>query len=157
VGSRQLARRRSVVSVTEQHFQASADRVFDAIVDARHYPRWLVGAQEVHPPDGWPAPGTSFEHTVGFGPIKLHDRSTSVSIGPGRTFQLVVRARPVIEADVRFEVRAVGEGSVLIMDERPRGVFRLAAPLVGRAVGARNARSLQRLAELLDERSSSVV
>jgi hypothetical protein len=56
----------------------------------------------------------------------------------------------LIEADVHFEIVAVGTGSMLRMDERPRGVFRALGPLLALLVKPRNDRSLQRLADVID-------
>lgn len=139
------------VTVSERSFQAGTDEMFAVLIDAEHYPRWLVGAKEVHIGDpSWPQPGSWFHHKVGFGPIQIGDRTTVSAIEPGRSLDLIVRARPLIEADVHFEIVAAGTGSVLRMDERPRGAFRVLGPLLSLLVKPRNDRSLQRLADVID-------
>jgi Polyketide cyclase / dehydrase and lipid transport len=141
------------MTVTERRFRSSPDKVFEALVDADRYPCWLVGAKVVQPDPDWPSPGSSFDHRVGFGPIEVEDRTTVRDLSTDRRLRLLVRARPFLEADVDFEVMPDGDGSLLRMDERPRGIFRLAAPLLAPLVRARNDRSLHRLADLIEPAS----
>ncbi|MCU1361422.1 MAG: hypothetical protein JWN99_2711 [Ilumatobacteraceae bacterium] len=139
------------MTVCERHFRSAPQQVYDAIVDAERYPRWLVGAKVVRVVDAsWPNPGAEFRHTVGAGPLEVDDRTTVRDVQPGRGLDLIVRARPFIEAEVRFRIAPDGTGSVLSMNERPLGIFRLATPLLAPFVKARNARSLERLAALID-------
>jgi uncharacterized protein YndB with AHSA1/START domain len=139
------------MTVCERHFTSSPDRVYEAIVDAEGYPRWLVGAKVVRVTDpSWPSPGAEFQHKVGAGPIEVADHTTVAGVVPGRSLDLIVRARPFIEADVRFRVTPDGTGTLLSMNERPRGVFRFATPFLAPLIKARNARSLQQLADMLD-------
>jgi uncharacterized protein YndB with AHSA1/START domain len=139
------------MAITERRLPASHETVWAALIDAERYPLWLVGAKvvRVHDPT-WPQPGSSFDHTVGAGPIEVSDHTTVSGIQPGRTLDLIVRARPFIEADVRFRVTPDGTGTKLSMNERPRGMFKLAGPLLAPLIKARNARSLERLENLLD-------
>ncbi len=138
---------------SERHIDATPDEVFDVLVDAERYPRWLVGAQRVDVDDGrWPQPGSSFHHTVGAGPITVDDSTTVSGAASGRRLDLVVRARPFLEADVCFMVRPDGAGTLLTMDETPRGPFRLLTPVIAPLVKLRNDRSLQRLAAMVRDR-----
>jgi uncharacterized protein YndB with AHSA1/START domain len=139
------------MTTVERRFRASSEQVYEALIDAERYPLWLVGAKVVHVPDSeWPAPGSSFDHRVGVGPLEVDDSTTVREVRPGRRLRLLVRARPFLEADVDFDVTSDGSGSVLRMDERPRGVFRFAAPFIGPLIKARNARSLALLAKVVD-------
>ena len=105
---------------SERRFIASADVVYSIVVDAARYPRWLVGARRVRVRDpSWPRAGSSFDHRVGAGPVEVHDATTVTKNVPGRILELNVRARPFLEAIVRFEVRPDGEGCRLTMDEVP--------------------------------------
>ena len=135
----------------ERRFRSSPDGVFDALVDARQYPTWLVGARRVRVRDSnWPNPGASFDHRVGAGPIEIGDRSTVLANDPPWRLDLLVRARPLLAATVHFELHPVDGGTRLVMDERPAGRFRLLAPLIAPLVKLRNERSLRNLAALLD-------
>lgn len=138
---------------SERHLSAAPDEVYRALVDAPRYPEWLVGARRVDLRDGrWPAPGAAFDHEVGAGPLQVHDSTTVADNDPGHRLDLVVRARPFLEADVRFEVDPEGEGTRLRMTEVPRGRFRLLAPLIAPLVRMRNDRSLANLASMLERR-----
>lgn len=140
---------------SERLIDASASVVYDALVDAERYPEWLVGAQRVVVSDGrWPREGSSFDHRVGAGPVQVADSTTVSENRPNREFDLVVRARPFLEADVRFHLESVECGTLLSMDETPRGVFRVLAPLIAFPVKLRNDRSLRNLAELIAGSSS---
>jgi uncharacterized protein YndB with AHSA1/START domain len=139
------------MAVSERTFRAAPEAVFDCLVDAESYPSWLVGAKEVHVQDpSWPEPGSSFEHRVGAGPVEVHDETSVKGVVPGRALDLIVRARPLFEADVHFDVYPEGTGTRLRMKETPRGPFRLLAPLIAPLVKLRNDRSLSRLADRLD-------
>lgn len=140
------------MSTTRRSFPASADDVFAAILDAPSYPRWLVGAKQVLEVDEqWPAPGSGFRHRSGAGPVEARDRTTVTSVDPAaRTLELVVRARPFIEADVRFDVRPDDPGqATLTMTETPRGPFRLLTLPLSPLLKLRNDRSLDRLADVV--------
>lgn len=139
------------MAVSERILEASPDLVFKSLIDAESYPQWLVGSKFVSVRDPrWPRPGSSFDHESGIGPLDVHDSTTVAGIVPGHTLDLIVRARPFLEADVHFDVIASGSGTLLRMGETPRGFFRVLAPLVAPLVRARNNRSLSRLAARLD-------
>lgn len=138
------------MTVSERHLPAPPAEVYRLLVDAPRYPRWLVGARQVRVRDPeWPRPGASFDHRVGAGPVEVRDSSTVVDNDPGHRLDLVVRARPFLEADVSFEVEPDGTGSRLRMTEVPRGRFRVLAPVIAPLVKARNDRSLARLARMM--------
>jgi hypothetical protein len=99
----------------------------------------------------FPAPGSQFGHEVGAGPVEVDDTTTSLAAEPERSLVLHVRARPMLEADVRFELRPDGDGTLVRMAERPTGPFRLVAPVVSPLVRLRNDHSLRRLARLLGD------
>lgn len=137
--------------ISRRTFRAHPDRVYDALVDAERYPQWLVGAKVVRVlDDEWPLPGASFVHQVGAGPIDVDDVTTSTGAVPGRSLDLHVRARPLLEADVHFELREVRRGCEVTMDETPTGRFAILKPVLAPFVRLRNDRSLARLERLVE-------
>ncbi|MBI5088100.1 MAG: hypothetical protein HZB15_04330, partial [Actinobacteria bacterium] len=108
---------------------------------------WYLGDNRLTPP------GASFRHIVGFGPIKLADRTTARAIEEPRMLELYVRARPLIEAIVRFDVIPGTEGCVLRMTETPVGLYKVVSPLTQPMIMARNERSLTRLGDALAMRA----
>jgi len=120
--------------------------VWAALVDVRTYPTWLVGARRIRSVDDeWPAPGTAFHHVVGFGPITIADATRSVAVDPERRLELVVRARPAVEATVVFELQDAAEGTLVTMEEHPIGLHRVLAPVLAPLTQARNRASLAQL------------
>jgi hypothetical protein len=144
------------MTVTEQTFEASADALFAAVINPLTYPQWLVGTKKIREVSPrWPEPSSFFKHTVGFGPLAIADSTTARDIDAPHMFELLVRARPILAALVRFDVVPKGHGSVLRMTETPVGIFKLVAPLTQPLIRARNERSLQRLRSLIDETARS--
>lgn len=139
------------MAVSERVVRAAPEAVFACLVDAESYPSWLVGARQVRVSDpSWPRSGSSFQHEVGAGPVQVHDETSVSGIVPDRALDLIVRARPLFEADVHFDLFPSGTGTRLRMTETPRGPFRPLAPLIAPLVKLRNDRSLSRLARRLD-------
>jgi uncharacterized protein YndB with AHSA1/START domain len=138
-------------TVTKRTFDIPGGRLFTVLADPETYPAWLVGAKRIRDisPD-WPAPGSHFKHTVGFGPIAVPDKTSVRAVQEPEMLELMVRARPVIEAVVHFHVIAMGPSSCqLTMTETPAGAYKLIAPVSQPLIKARNERSLDRLAALI--------
>jgi hypothetical protein len=133
-------------------------RVFDALADARTYPEWLVGAQRIRRvEEGWPAVGSSFHHTVGLGPLRVHDRTSITAIESPHLLRLDARVGPFGAADVCFRVDdAADGGSCVTVQERPdRGPMRhvwrvLGRPLMQLGLFGRNQASLVALRDFIE-------
>lgn len=135
------------VTTCETTIEAPRQAVWDALVDVRSYPRWLVGAVRIRAvDDGWPTPGTAFHHEVGLGgPLTIADKTVSVSADPPRRLELDIRARPLFSGTVVFELHDDGADTRIVMHEHPTGVFRLVSPLAAPIVQLRNRASLRQL------------
>jgi len=145
------------MTVTEHTFDISAGVLFHVIVDPETYPQWLVGTKNIREVSAdWPQPGSYFKHTVGFGPIAIPDKTTARAVEAPRMLELLVRARPAIEAVVRFEITADGTGSKLRMTETPVGIHKLISPLAQPLIRARNERSLKRLDEIIRSTAAGI-
>jgi len=139
------------MAITEQGFTVPASTLFETLTNPASYPHWLVGTRNIREvSDNWPQPTSYFKHTVGFGPLAIPDRTTVREIDQPRMIELLVRARPVIEAVVRFEIVPSLSGCTLRMEETPVGVYKLFSPLAQPLIRARNARSMQRLRSLVE-------
>jgi uncharacterized protein YndB with AHSA1/START domain len=124
--------------------EAPLAAVWDALVDVRTYPSWLVGAQKIRRvDDDWPAEGSAFHHEVGLGgPFTIADRTRCVEVDRPHRLVLDVRARPMFHGTVTFDLVA-GDGVTEVrMEEHPNGVFRLLTPVVTPIARARNRVSL---------------
>jgi uncharacterized protein YndB with AHSA1/START domain len=133
---------------------APPEAVFDVLSDPRSYARWVVGSRKIRAADAdWPAPGATFDHAVGIGPLALSD-STSVraAVRPHR-LELLVRARPLTVAVVTLTLhRTLGDGTRVEMEERPADLRTriLFNPLTDPLVRLRNKESLRRLKALAE-------
>src|SRR5690554_932011 len=99
-----VARRgqRPVVTAVSRTIDAPLEDVWDALVDVRTYPSWLIGAQKIRAvDDDWPEPGSAFHHTVGIGgPLTLSDRTRCREIDPPHRLVLDIKARPLVHGTV---------------------------------------------------------
>jgi uncharacterized protein YndB with AHSA1/START domain len=135
-------------AVVTRSIPAPLECVFDVIEDPTTYPEWLVGAKRIRGVDpSWPLAHSEFEHEVGGGPLTVHDTTEITLDRRARELRLIARARPLFEADVRFELGSDAAGTMVRMSERPRGVFVVTTPFARPFVRARNERSLRRLGE----------
>lgn len=126
---------------------APVAEVWDALIDPRTYPHWLIGARRIRRVDeGWPAPGTRFHHEVGLGgPLTIKDSTRSEAVDHGQRLELDVRARPLMRANVTFALRSTPDGTEVTLEEHPTGWYRALAPLLAPLVMARNRASLEKL------------
>ncbi len=138
----------------EIHVDASPEAVFAVLADPRSYARWVVGSRRIRSADpDWPARGTTFDHSVGVGPLQLSDHSTVEESERPHRLRMLVRARPFSRAHVDLRMTAEPAGGTRVeMDEyaadlRSRLFFnRLTDPLLR----LRNAESLRRLKALAE-------
>lgn len=141
------------MTTTVRTFDAPIADVYATLVEPTTYPHWLVGAKRIRTvAPQWPAAGSWFEHVVGFGPFQLADRTTSLGAVPPRHLELLVRARPLLKAAVRFELEERPSGCLLTMTETPQGMYRRIKPIAAPILRKRNERSLERLAAAVDVR-----
>jgi uncharacterized protein YndB with AHSA1/START domain len=132
--------------------EADRDTVWGAVVDPRTYPEWLVGAKLIRAVDpAWPAPGSRFDHRVGFGPVAFDDHTTVVEVDPGRLLVLRIRATFALQAVVRFELEDDPGGTHIRFEEEParRLIGNLVRPVLDPLTHGRNATSLRRLSSLV--------
>jgi uncharacterized protein YndB with AHSA1/START domain len=105
---------------TTSHVAATPDRVFAALADAWTYERWVVGCKEIRAvDDSWPAPGATFHHSVGLGPITVRDTTTVIECEAPRRIVLRARARPAGVARVELDLAETDGGTEVAMIERP--------------------------------------
>lgn len=139
----------------ERLVHASSAAVFDVLADPRSYAYWVVGTREVRDADGsWPARGSHLHHTVKTGPLRIKDVSRVEDVQAGRFLQLKVKGRPLGTARVKLELEEADGDTRVTMTEDPADRFSqcLSTPLKHLLVHRRNARSLDRLAELAEGR-----
>lgn len=136
---------------------ASPTAVFEVLSDPRAYADWVVGSREIRAADQrWPAPGTSFDHTVGVPPLTNTDSTSVTAAEPPKMLQLRARARPFPTARVTLEIEPEEDGSRVVMNEEPvrRRLSVLMGPVGHGLIWVRNSESLRRLKALAEGTST---
>ncbi len=146
------------MAVNETYIAAVPDTVFDVLSDPESYGHWVVGSREVREADPeWPAPGTRFHHSLGFGPLTVGDHTVCKRSERPRMIELQAKARPLGTALVRLDLRPEGRGTRVRMREDPGDALTsfVFNPITHLLVRGRNAESLSRLAELAERRTAA--
>jgi uncharacterized protein YndB with AHSA1/START domain len=139
------------MATNERFMLVPPEAVWDVLADPGNYGYWVVGSKVIRDADpDWPAPGSKFHHTVGFGPFKVSDHSEAIETERPRLFRLRAKGRPAGTAMVTLEMEPKDGGTLVRMHENPDGVFAALAfnPLLQVFTLGRNAESLMRLEEL---------
>jgi uncharacterized protein YndB with AHSA1/START domain len=134
----------------------SPDRVFDALLDPRTYPEWLVGARRIRKvePD-WPEVGSRFHHSIGVGRVRVRDSTSVMELDRPRCLRLRAGMGVLGAAEVTFHLSPVEDGTEVRIDETPFGgpvrlMWWLARPIVAAMLWGRNAVSLDTFRELVE-------
>lgn len=128
------------------------EAVFEHLLDPWEYPSWLLGASKMRDvDDDWPAVGSRFHHTVGFGPVKVNDISEILECDPPHRLVLKVKATPIVQGIVTFTLVPTPEGGTeLSLQEEPAvRVAGLLRPALDPPTHMRNKESLKQLADLM--------
>ena len=138
---------------TSTTIDAPPAQVFDVLSDADSYGEWVVGSKRVRDVDpDFPAPGSRFHHTVGFGPLTVSDHTVVEQADRPRMLRLRAKARPFATARVTLELERKGRSATRItMIEDPADVLSALFfhhPLSHLLVRGRNEESLRRLGRL---------
>lgn len=140
------------VTVT-RNIPAPPGAVMAILLRAETFPIWTVGPGRVVIVDAdWPGVGSGFTHETGRGPLRLRDRTTIQHVdAAGGRLTLRADVRPVGSAIVQLHVSSQGDGSRVVMHERPvsgPGAW-LPQPLYRPMLAARNLVALRRLERLV--------
>ncbi|HYH50582.1 MAG TPA: SRPBCC family protein [Acidimicrobiia bacterium] len=133
---------------------APPSAVWEVLAHPETYEEWVVGNKAIRGQDpNWPAPGTEFQHTVGFGPVAVKDKTVALESVPSKRLVMNVRALPVGHGIVTFELSETGGGTQVRMEECPAGgpakrIWAVLDPLTR----LRNAETLRRLRRCAESR-----
>jgi uncharacterized protein YndB with AHSA1/START domain len=139
------------MATNERFMPVPPEAVWDVLADPASYGYWVVGSKVIRDAEpGWPAPGSKFHHTIGFGPFALADHTVALEARRPRRFRLRAKGRPVGTATVTLDLEPKDGGTLVTMSESPDGVFSPLAllPPLHLFTKGRNAESLMRLEEL---------
>jgi uncharacterized protein YndB with AHSA1/START domain len=134
--------------------KAPPARVWEVLSDASSYPRWVVGAKSFRGADPvFPAVGSRFHHSVGFGPLTVDDHTEVLDVVPPSRIELRAKTRPLGTARVVLLVQPRDDGATHLTmieeagDPLTRFVFN---PLTHLLVWGRNVEALRRLKALIE-------
>jgi uncharacterized protein YndB with AHSA1/START domain len=139
------------VATNERYMPVPPEAVWDVLAEPESYGYWVVGSKTIRDAEPeWPAPGSKFHHTIGFGPLTLSDHTVALETERPHRFRLRAKGRPAGTATVTLELVPRDGGTLVKMSENPDGVFGLLSinPLLQATTRMRNAESLMRLEEL---------
>ena len=139
------------MSTNRRFIPVPPETVWGVLADPDSYGYWVVGSKRIRDADpSWPAPGSRFHHTVGFGPLTVSDHTESLAYDPPRRLELRAKARPLGLAKVVLELEPAGGGTTVTLTENPTGPQKPLAwfPPLQWAAKARNRVSLARIEEL---------
>jgi uncharacterized protein YndB with AHSA1/START domain len=142
--------------VNEIHVDAPPEVVWSVLAEPRTYDEWVVGASDIRAAEQeFPAPGATFHHSQGMGPVTIEDTTTSLAADRPHRLSLLVRVRPVMIGRVDFELVPEDGGTRVRMHETVvAGLLApLHNPLLDLALKARNAETLRRLRRIAEERA----
>jgi uncharacterized protein YndB with AHSA1/START domain len=145
------------MSANQITVDAAPAQVYAVLMDAFAYADWVIGSKRIRAVDDeWPAVGARFHHTVGVPGVDIDDSSKLTEAVENRRVSLEVRFRPIGIGHVTLELAELGPGRTRVtMIEEPRHgalEFFWSKPLDW-LTSLRNARSLERLARLSEQRS----
>jgi hypothetical protein len=144
------------VATTDRLLDAPIDAVASVLADARTYDGVVVGSKRIRWFDArWPEPGSSFHHSVGFGPLHIRDSTTATADELPHRLLLAVGMGPLGAAEVEFVLAEEGAGTRATMREDPvSGLVNLVwSPPVDAATRVRNDRALRRLEKAAQARA----
>lgn len=133
---------------------AAPEDIFTVLSKADSYEYWVVGCQEVRQADDtWPEPGSSFEHRIGIGPLRIQDITTVVESAPPRRLVLRTRAWPLGETVVELRMSARRGGTEVEMRQQPAAgpMAKLDNPLNQLFTSVRDRECLRRLRRLAEQ------
>jgi uncharacterized protein YndB with AHSA1/START domain len=134
------------------------EAVWDVLADPAGYEYWVVGSKAIRDAEpGFPAPGTKFHHTVGFGPLTLRDHTEVLEAERPGLLKLRAKGRPLGTATVTLRMTPENGGTTVEMVETPDGPLVVLDfnPVVRVMTRMRNAESLMRLEDLALRRSGA--
>ena len=146
------------MATNRRYMPVPPDAVWDVLADPAGYEYWVVGSKAIRDAEpGFPAPGTKFHHTIGFGPLTLRDHTEVLEAERPGLLKLRAKGRPLGTATVTMRMTPEDGGTTVEMIEHPDGPFIALNlnPLVHVMTKLRNAESLMRLEDLALRRSGA--
>ena|SRR5215207_499018 len=108
------------MAVTRRRLAAPIDAVASVFADPRTYDGIVVGSRRIRWFDpNWPAVGSRFDHTIGFGPITILDHTEVLSEELPERLELAAGIRPLGVFRVEFRLAPDAGGTMVEVVEEP--------------------------------------
>jgi hypothetical protein len=138
--------------------EAPVDAVAAVLADPRSYERVVDGIRAIRWFDAhWPATGSRFHHTVGFGLLAVRDQAEVLAGELPDRLELALGLGPAgaLRVELRLQASASGRATLVELVEEPsRGpVLRAWSTPVERLIRRRNAEIVRRLGALAADRA----
>ena len=137
------------MATTRRHLTGLTPKaVFDVLRDGHTYAHWVVGTRTIRAVDGgWPSEGTRLHYTIGYGPLRKDDVTTSRAYERDRRLELEAHAWPAGTARIVLRAEAQGEGTLVSIEEHPASglAATLHNPALDLLIKTRNVETLRRL------------
>ena len=111
---------------------AAPEDIFNVLSNPGTYEYWVVGCQQIYDADeAFPEQGSSFEHRIGIGPLRIQDITTVVESTPPRRLVLRTKAWPLGETVVELRMQERPNGTEVEMRQQPA-----AGPIASASTGS---------------------
>jgi hypothetical protein len=126
--------------------------VFAFVCDPTNLPAWQPTVQEVRPPDGPIALGSTFGETRQLGPLHTNATVEVTGFERDRAFDLRATGGPIpVEIRHAFDDEGGATRLTLTVEGHPRGAMRIAAAAIARQIEHAAEADLARLKALLED------
>lgn len=106
------------MATTDIVIDAPPSAVYDTLLDAWTYEVWVGGTKTIRDVEAdWPAVGSTFHHSVGFGPLMTRDETRMLRREDDRLVELQIQIWPMGEGIVRLELNEQGGKTQVVMHE----------------------------------------
>jgi uncharacterized protein YndB with AHSA1/START domain len=143
------------VATNQRKMPVTPEAVWAVLAEPESYADWVVGSKEIRDVEGdWPAVGSRFHHSNGWGPLTLQDHTEVLEADPPSYLRIRAKGRPLGTASVALVLAPVTGGTLVQMTENPDGPYAVLAlnPVLQVFTRLRNSESLARLERLALER-----
>ncbi len=108
------------MAVRHQYIDRPPPVVWSVLADGNLYGDWVVGTSASRPAQGvWPESGASLSFTVRLGTWEAEGHTVVRRYDPPQWLELEAHSGPLGTARIAFDIRAWGEGTLVILDEHP--------------------------------------
>lgn len=137
--------------------QATPEQVFAVLSDGWLYSGWVVGTSHMRAvQEDWPAVGAKLFHASGIWPLVTRDETVVLTSQPPALLVLQAKGGPIGQARIELRLSAQGTSCRVEMEETPIGGPGrwLHNPVAAAGIQRRNVEALNRLATLVEHRTS---